>query len=309
MSLKNLILMPNLKKTFKSAIVKVLQKCGYKITRIDRKLETGIIDLSNVTCDPIEAFYRAGFSGTSNKNSWVVIKVNSSLTRSPYMLSISPDGDVPDPFVADLRNYFDNYPKVPDFKNSSLYNYYQVWQPANAAEYLGIASHSSVSNELLCVPPFGSVLPWDWDSPEERLKGSNIGAEGWQQCGPVSEDKAYSEFLRFMNTAKSIFDNGYQRTIESLDGDIAGTVLVSGSEFRVLIADGCHRYAVLKALNYPSIPICLRRWPLIVRREDAMSWPNVVSGLFSSELALSIFDRVFAGKQQPEYLSSINKYS
>ena len=141
------------------------------------------------------------------------------------------------------------------------------------------------------------------------LKMVNIGAEGWQQCGPVSEDKAYSEFLRFMNTAKSIYDNGYQQTIESLDGDIAGTVLVSGSEFRVLIADGCHRYAVLKALNYPSIPICLRRWPLIVRREDAMSWPNVVSGLFSSELALSIFDRVFAGKQQPEYLSSINKYS
>ena len=111
-----------------------------------------------------------------------------------------------------------------------------------------------------------------------------------------------------MNTAKSIYDNGYQRTIESLDGDIAGTVLVSGNEFRVLIADGCHIYAVLKALNCPSITICLRRWPLLVRREDAMSWPNVVSGLFSSGLALSIFDRLFAGKQQPEYLSSINKY-
>ena len=94
--------MPYLKKAFKSVIAKFLQKFGYKITRIDRKLETGIIDLSDITCDPIEAFYRAGFSGTSNKNSWVVIKVNSSLTRSPYMLSISPDGDVPDPFVRDL---------------------------------------------------------------------------------------------------------------------------------------------------------------------------------------------------------------
>jgi len=309
MNLSNLMKLPAMKRSLKSAIIKMLRKCGYKIIRSDRKLEAEIIDLLDVTCDPVEAFYRAGFPGTSWRNAWVVINVKSPLIRSPYMLSFSRGGDVPDPFVEDIRNYFDNYPRVPDFKNSSLSVFYQVWQPENAAEYLGIASHSSVSSRLVSVPPSGCVLPWEWDSPEEISKRANIGAEGQQECGPVSEEQAYSEFLRFMDVAKSIYDKGYQRTTGSMDGDIAGTVLISGSEFRVMITEGCHRYAVLEALNYPSIPICLRRWPLLVRREDVMSWPNVAGGLFSSELALSIFDRVFAGKQQPEYLSSIKKYS
>ena len=55
---------------------------GLPCASIDACLKYTNIDLSDVTCDPVEAFYRAGFSGTSSKNSWVVIKVNSSFCTS-----------------------------------------------------------------------------------------------------------------------------------------------------------------------------------------------------------------------------------
>jgi len=284
----------------------LLRKAGYRVVRLNSEPDPGIIDLQEVTADPVEAVYRAGSSQTSEKNSWVVIRVPMRLLRS-YLMSFGEESPHPDPFVDTVSYCLSSRSGEAEFEGSPLEEYFKEWQPKNAAELLGISMDKKVNPILLSVPPYGLVYPWDSDSPFDRAHETRPENGGWQHCGPVSKEKGAQEFERYAATAHSIEKNGYTRDPRRLDGDIAGLFLFRDGEFRVSVCDGVHRFAVLRALHYRDVPVCLRRWPMIVRRADFRSWPNVANGLFDPGLALNIFDRVFDAEQPIEYSKSIKK--
>jgi hypothetical protein len=286
-------------KTFKTIVKsmryinrRIIEPTGYRISKVDKGSSNGrkqIFDLRSITTDPIDAVYRAGSSQTSAQNSWVIINVPMSLLRSCPM-GFGDKSQYPDPFVETVNDYRNGV--CVTYKGSILEKYYRFWQPKNAAELLGLSEYEA-SEALLRTPPPGTVWPWDFDHPERRAQQNHVGDEGWQHCGPVTQDKGRMEFSRYQKVADSIIKNGYQRNPDTIDGDIAAQVLVRGREWKFLICDGMHRFAVLKALGFSTIPVCLRRWPMLIRREDVLSWPNVTNLLFNADSATKIFDRLF----------------
>lgn len=193
-----------------------------------------------------------------------------------------------------------------DLALEAIYNvldaYYEMVQPANAADWLGIAGEKNI--ELQHAPAWGAVLPWRARSlssyqntyekaalEENRLTGREIGIEdGWFLCGPVSKEKIIIESERILHVLRQIDTYGYKRS-DSVDGDVKATALIGkNQEWKWLITSGNHRAAAAAALGYESIPI---RVNLVISRSDVMYWKHVVTGLFTQEQALEIFDNIF----------------
>jgi hypothetical protein len=253
------------------------------------------VDLRAVTSDPIEAVYRAGHSCTSNPNQWVIINVPVERTRR-FPMGFAEDSRYPDPYAATIRDYLDG--TCVSYEGSALEKFYAAWQPGNAAVLLGL-ERGEAHESLLAAPAFGAVWPWDFDSPEERTR-MNDGGEWWLN-GPVGAASGRVEFAKHQQIADSIVMNGYRRNTDDVDGDIAAHVLVRGDDWRILVVDGNHRYSALRATNWRTIPVCFRRWPMILRREDVRSWPNVANSIFGVEAALKIFDACFDARQPLAY--------
>jgi len=284
-----------LKKSLRIFQKYIIERTGYRISKVDLNRSERQIDLRHITTNPIEAVYRAGHSLTSSPSKWVIINVPMDcLMRFP--MGFGMNSPYPDPFAETVKNYLNGLNVC--YEGSALEKYFNVWQPKNAAELLGL-DFDEANEALLKAPAFGAVCPWDFDSPEERTQMNNNG--DWRSSGPITQDIGQTEFLRFGHIAESIVHNGYHRNTSFVNGDIGAQVLVRGSEWRILICDGTHRFATLRALGWQNIPVSLRRWPMIIRREDVHSWPNVVNLLFSVNSALKIFDLFFDAKQPSKY--------
>ena len=220
-----------------------MMRAGYRISEYRPNEGKQILDLRHVTKDPIEAVYRAGSSQTSVQNSWVVINVAiDRLINDP--MGFGNDSQYIDPFAQTVRDYIER--SCVRFEGSVLGNYFRDWQPKNAAEILGLDCNEA-NEALLKAPPSGAVWPWDFDSTERRVQQNNVQEDGWQHCGPISQDKGQMEFGRYQRVVDLIIKNGYQRSIELIDGDIAGQILSKGADWRTMICDGMHRFAALQA--------------------------------------------------------------
>ncbi|WP_372372540.1 hypothetical protein ACDI10_10400 [Vreelandella venusta] len=190
-----------------------------------------------------------------------------------------------------------------DLLREALRVFYAEWQPANAAEFLGVSSDQA--GGLVDVPPWQAYSPWDsYNAAEKsakrqrtelrenaRILGRHLGINaGWKFCGPVSEDKLEVEVERLARVLESIRDQGVCRH-DGTDGDIRASVLThSDGRWRWVVHGGQHRYAVISALGAPRAVIRVERF---IRREDVALWPTVTSGFFSQETALKIFDNYF----------------
>jgi len=271
----------------------IIERTGYRISKIDLNKVKPKLDVRHVATDPIEAVYRAGSSHSSMKNKWVVMNVPMDRTRR-FPMGFGIDGQYSDPFAQTVRDYVDG--SHVSYEGSALEKYYRSWQPQNIAELLGL--NPDKSNEaLLKTPAFGVVYPWDFESPAQRVEKN----AQWFSCGPVGKDNGSAEYDRYIKMADSIMSSGYHRNTDFLDMDIGAQVLASGSEWRILIHDGNHRFSALQGLGWTNIPVCLRRWPMIIRREDVLSWPNVVNSLFDVNSAMKIFDQFFNARQPSTY--------
>lgn len=187
------------------------------------------------------------------------------------------------------------------YAGSPLWAYYRDWQPATAADVLGVEGASV----LRWMPPLGSPLPWDRLTPDDHLRlwsdiarrdyqenGFDLSVDaGWKGWGPMREAAGAAEFARLCRTLRAIRRRGYRRH-NAYDGDIAGQALCHGGRIRFALGPGQHRVAALSALGHEDIP--LRCDPHFIRREDVDRWPNVRRGIYSREQALAVFDRVFA---------------
>ena len=182
-----------------------------------------------------------------------------------------------------------------------LAKYYEMVRPESINSILGI---SSENKELSNLPGWAVLMPWDKENIfqwKEKIESSvmlenscyrkNVGVKcGWAWAGPTSEIKCEIESRRLLGVLDSVLKYGYKRH-NGPDGDIVANVLVRSPDEWVWQSIGAqHRASVLSALGEETIPVRVMR---VIRREDVLSWPNVVRGLYTKEEAIKIFDDIF----------------
>ena len=189
-----------------------------------------------------------------------------------------------------------------------LSKYYEMVRPKSASEWLGLDLEEN--NKLTQAPPWGAVFPWRARTltsyqqayekaavKENKILGTKFDiTKGWLFCGPVSYEKIKIEAMRLTYVLKNISRNGYKRW-NSSEGDVRATALINEyDDWRWLITAGNHRASAASALGYTEIPI---RVNLIINRRHVKYWPHVLSGLFSIDNALKVFDNYFEGLTPP----------
>ena len=266
-----------------------------------KEKEIPAFDLVSAGTHPLDVEY-SGFSGK-------VLNIPLSKCRS-YLLGYLPEEH---PFCATLKQY--NLQKH-SYHDSLLAKYYNNFQPKTMSDVLKIDSLV-----LSKYPAMATVMPWSYATPEQRMKrfcveGSQSRLLAKEACqhglsptdnfgcqffGPVSDDHSKLEFQRLTAVNDKIVKDGY---LPAEHGHIHGEFLIDGNEWVWVAIGGKHRFSVLSALDYSTIPVAkLSRWAnLYVRRAEVNYWPNVRNGLFSIEEALSIFDRIMMGESVSSYL-------
>jgi len=192
------------------------------------------------------------------------------------------------PFVSFLRQYREDHTSTYD--GSALQQYYQLWQPAHAAEALARAQN--LDNRLRHENRFSYIQPWRTKSPNEiymrrqenvrqfgasyEYEDMTLEEDGMFLQGPLSPRKGEIEVHRLVTIYSSIAENGYVRSGHS-GGDINGLILKMGGAFRYLVISGHHRAAALTALGHESVPVRPVN-SLIVEDRHVDYWPQVQRG-------------------------------
>lgn len=263
-----------------------------------RKYAPDCADLRGVCDDPLRAAYLS-----PEQKFLCNVTVDKCLGLHAAAFNCSLTGD--HPFIRSLQSYAKG--ECDHYANAPLKDFYQAFQPQSAAEVVGLAVDAA-HPDLSARSPFASSLPWDFLTPEQNEQflraicardyaenGFALTADaGWKVWGPVSDDAGQAEFSRLLHIFQSVRRSGYQRH-PALDGDIEGQLMADGSEYRVLISRGQHRIAALAAMGAQTAPI--RLLPKVISRSEVAFWPNVDRGFYTIDQALSVFDRIFQGRQ------------
>lgn len=251
---------------------------------------------------PLDIEY-SGFQGD-------VVDIPINRCRS-YLLGYLPQEH---PFCKTLKQY--NI-QSHTFDESILAQYYEEFQPQTMADVLRIKS-----SKLQKYPAMAVVMPWSYLNPEQRMarfcieghdskllsnEGYKHGLDplenfGCQFFGPISNDHGELEFNRLISVNNNIIKEGYA---PALHGHLHGEFLIDGVDWVWISIGGKHRFSVLSALDFETIPVAKRsRWAtLFVRRSEVEYWPNVRNGLFSIEEALLVFDRIMKGSTVADYIA------
>lgn len=277
-----------------SVLKRILNKAGYTVA--SRK-SSYPVDLRQVTKNPLEARYLAGRKS-------FLLDADPALCRNLWWFPCQKGGN--NPFIRTVEEYLEGTHKV--YEGSSLHRFYESFQPGSVAEIFGFGER--VQRDLERMPAHALVFPWDRGSMERRLifrirfaqqenssRGRTLGGEhGLIWLGPVSREKGELEFNNLIALTGSIKGRGYKRSGDA-DGDITAFVLVRDADFRYQIAIGNHRAAVLSALGFNALTLRIENRSItrFIYRQEAAYWPNVKSGLFTEQQALTVFDTVFDG--------------
>lgn len=207
------------------------------------------------------------------------------------------------PFITALQVYQEtkDTKKVEDH----LAYYYEAVQPTTAGELLGLSPKQTKSPFALS--PLCYDYPWD-GAPRASLHkrrvrfiveeavthGAQNTFQGWHHFGPLHKERIILEAARLIDVYQKIGDFGYRRD-DAKDGDIAGVALHWGGGNRILIKRGHHRIAALAAHGHTKVTV--RFDAPYVDRDDAPGWPGVCDEGYTLTQALSVFDRIFDGRQ------------
>jgi len=246
---------------------------------------------------PLKALY--------DTDGWAAFKceVSKSIIREGFSYSLKEWH----PYVALLRHY--KAGKAKTYEQSILKDYYDVFQPRDAAEVLTCATSDVVN--LRDLHPLAAVTPWSPKSPHETQKKARHSVEienreegytdlsvedGTPSYGPVASEKGLMEYNRLVRTFNSIQSYGYVRgkegEVREWGKDINGILLFRNGDYRLLVQSGYHRMAAVAASGYERIPVCFAR-RAVIRPEDADYWPQVRSGLWSKKDAIQYFNDLF----------------
>ena len=273
---------------------RALRRAGYRLVRVH---ERPVVDLRDAGNNPLSAAY------------WLepaVVELAIEDGIGLYQFPLHRNG--PHPFVRAVLSAETGSRDAAGRMAAVLTSYYRLVAPSTAAAWLGFASGEVV--DLDHEPPWAAVMPWQAKSvavvreEQERLvphenRGAGFElrfAHGWHGCGPVTEQKITVEVGRLLSLRAAIRRGGFQRD-DGPTGDISAVVLHRGDrDPRWWIHSGHHRAAVASALGLARVPV---RITTVVDRAHVDAWPNVVSGVFSRETALRLFDRLFGGELPP----------
>ena len=175
----------------------------------------------------------------------------------------------------------------------TLSRFYDLHQPKNVAEEHFIYNMAGTTTTYL--PPIG-FLPWILSEQKFLGEKSLTESHGHQAYGPVSRKKVLLEAKRLRTILESINKHGY--VPELFGGYPVGTLLVNDIKTpatqRFLLAGGQHRVAALSYLGYTELLVTFEaQSPRVIRISEIEIWPGVTSGIFSKELAVTIFNSYF----------------
>jgi hypothetical protein len=152
--------------------------------------------------------------------------------------------------------------------------------------------------ELDNEPAYLRYFPWESESVDEKKKALfhwvNKHETGLtrDEYGENYSDEDAMEFdcKRLFSLYQSIKTKGYIIDFTPNE-DIASQILINDNlDYRWVITGGHHRSAVCHALGYRDLESRIQN---IIFRSEAVNWPGVVSGVFSKDAALKVFDSVF----------------
>jgi hypothetical protein len=280
--------------------VKRIRKKVYQFLSNRLAPATWCIYAGGVTQNPIVAHYLFGARAH-------IIDVPLPRCRAWGPSAFVCDTNSNNPFVDTLVEYHD----TPDltYDESPLRTFYERCIPESASQLLGIDGVGSTSY-LASLSPYAYVFPWEnvdlrkrqesrtgIVASENRRNGFSLDVNhGHPHWGPVTPEKGAIEFRRLTQVYISIQENGF-RYRDPKGGTIAASAILSrGKEWCVHVRKGNRRIAALAALGYSTAPIRFGDvQPAVIRRDDVDAWPQVRSGVYQTNEALLVFDRLFDG--------------
>ena len=273
-----------------------LNKFGFDLNKLTENY------LNEKWSSPIELIYKT-------YKEYILIKVPMHDVRYFVFHGHQAGYESNSPFILTIKEYISGHAK--NYQDSSLYVFYNNYQPSTMIEYLHLDKvENNTLNEL---PASGAFFPWQDRNPVKRVaervkeiekdnkehKSKLDTDDGDSFYGPVSLEKGQLEYNRLIKTYNSIVTHGFKVDLKGTN-NIGAVILENDHQYRYLINPGQHRVAALSALNYQDITLQVNK-NLIVRRSEVSYWPGVVNGYFTEIEALKIFDRIFAGKV-PEFI-------
>lgn len=184
-----------------------------------------------------------------------------------------------------------------------LADYYESARACTALDVLSLSPDEAPG--LIDVAAHNFLLPWGSESVEERAWRLKLWAfagslanrrkivlpkHGMTDFGPVSQRKLELEVQRVLVLDKSLKAQGF-RPSDRHPLEVVG--LRWDGDYRWLAMRGRHRFAACAAWAIDSVDARVTK---VIRREDVRAWPRVVSGAFTQEGALRVFDRLFRGQ-------------
>jgi len=223
----------------------------------------------------------------------------------------------PDMFFLGKYGHLNDVQEYENAYLSVMRNFNRTNKVITIADYFGLKECEK--SDLSKLPAWNKLFPWEIGSvikkhraypgfvEENRKKrgGLVVGLNSHNLAEFLSSDQYFrSQARQFFTLATSIKENGLMRS-NAADGDITATVLFSGDRYCWCIdGDGNHRAKIAASMNYISAPVRIVR---TVNRDYVSVWPQVISGLFTEDNALAVFDKMFNAETffaKPSWCSS-----
>lgn len=197
-------------------------------------------------------------------------------------------------------------PNPVDAIQKVLASYYRLAHPR---AYSDIAEECAPQSRSMPRPSTSHVVFWPWEKEpivetpvltpvfvEDRLEMLPSQIHGVQHWGPVSESKLRTEVKKLDDLWRSVLRRGYRPVEYRAGGHIEGIVLRRANRWVVVVDQGQHRAAVLRALGWQHLDVVISD---VIDFDDLEFYPLVADGTYDIDCARAILNAFIDGKPSP----------
>lgn len=257
--------------------------------------------------NPIAAIYQSGGRPVLLK-----APLKDCIFFSHLAFPCTPDS--PSPQIQTLIEYGKG--NIKSWEESPLVDFYNNFQPKNAAEMMGL--ESAPEQKISKYSPNAALMPWEPFSfrlkEELELKSARRDTRQYSfpreavsgQCfGPANDLKKKLEFERLTKIYRLLKKNGLIINKEGIN-NIEAIILKLDTSFRFVIINGTHRIAAWTALNNNTVDLQIKYFGIggIVDFDESAHWPPVVKNNLTKKQSELIFKRIFNAVQPEIYKNS-----